>query len=171
MNTYTTQLSSLKTAKKAGERAPHKPILLLSVIDLVERGVITDNHIELGEALVNIFERNWARYVGNSVLFQPKVGTPFWHLHNEPFWTLISHSGTEVTEKSVSGAKYSIGSIRKHIAYAQIDQELFELMQSEDARAKLRVLLISTYLNDTHLQKREASQIVLSISTLFLLVA
>lgn len=170
-NIYCNQLSVLKTAKKAGKKAPHKPILILSVIDLIERGTITDNHIELSDALVSTFESNWSRYVGNSLLFRPVVGTPFWHLQNEPFWKLVSHNGTEVTKESVSGAKYSIGSLRKNVAYAEIDSELFALMQSEDTRAELRVLLISTYLNDTHLQTSEASQVILSIGTLFLLVA
>lgn len=39
--------SSLHTAMKLGKPAPHKALLLLSVIDLVERGIIIDNHIEL----------------------------------------------------------------------------------------------------------------------------
>ena len=46
------------------------------------------------------------------------------------------------------GAKYSVGSLRKHVAYAEIDKELFDLLQSVDMRAKFRVLLISTYLNN-----------------------
>ncbi len=155
----------------AGKRAPHKPILLLSIIDLIERGVITSRHIELSDSLVDTFKHNWTRYVGDSVLFRPVVGTPFWHLQNEPFWKLISHSGTVITKDNMPNAKYSVGSIRANIAYAEIDTELFALMQNEDARAQLRVLLISTYLNDTHLQKGEASQLMLSIGTLFLLVA
>ncbi|MFR9545682.1 MAG: hypothetical protein SNJ29_08915 [Rikenellaceae bacterium] len=134
-------------------------------------GVITSNHIELSDALINTFKYNWARYVGDSILFRPVVGTPFWHLQNEPFWKLISHSGTVITKENMPNAKYSVGSIRANIAYAEIDTELFALMQDEDARAQLRVLLISTYLNDTHLQKSEASQLMLSIGTLLLLVA
>ncbi len=168
---YITMLSSLKTAKMAGKRAPHKPILLLSIIDLVERGVIISNHIKLSDALVDTFKHNWARYVGDSILFRPVVGTPFWHLQNEPFWRLISHSGTVITKENMPNAKYSIGSIRANIAYAEIDNELFAMLQNKDARVQLRVLLISTYLNDTHIQKSEASQLILSIGTLFLLVA
>ena len=170
-NAYTVALSSLKTAKMAGKKAPHKPILLLSIIDLIERGVIKSNHIELSDALVDTFKRNWVRYVGDSVLFRPVIGTPFWHLQNEPFWKLISHDGTVITKGNMPTAKYSVGSIRANIDYAEIDTALFTQMQNEEARAQLRVLLINTYLDNTHLQKSEASQLILSIGTLFLLVA
>lgn len=110
------QLSSLRTAKMAGKRAPHKPILLLTIIDLTERGVTTSNHIKLSDALIRSFEYNWSRYVGDSILFKPLICTQFWHLQNEPFWKLISHSGTEMTKESVLSAKYSVGSLRKHVA-------------------------------------------------------
>ncbi len=165
------QLSSLKTAKIAGQKAPHKSILLISIIDIIERGVITDNHIELSDTLIRAFEDNWTRYVGDSILFKPVIGTPFWHLHNEPFWRLISHSGIVINKENMPGAKYSIGSIRKNIAYDEIDAELFKLMQDKDTRAQLRVLLISTYLNNSNIQKNEASRLILSIGALLLLVA
>lgn len=122
---YPHQLSNLKTAKLAGVNAPHKPLLLLSVIDLIASGFIVCNRIELSEVLVRCFEDNWGRYVGVSDLFKPVVGTPFWHLHNEPFWRLVAHNGAEVTKDSVDGAKYSVNALRTVVAYAEIDKELF----------------------------------------------
>ena len=151
--TYTEQLISLKTAKIAGVKAPHKPILLLSVIDLIERGLITSNRIELSEALERQFAKNWARYVGDSLLFQAKIATPFWHLQNESFWRLISFDGVEVTKNNIVGSMYSVNNLKKQVKYSEIDSELFELLQTEDMRAKLRVLLIATYLKNRQLQK------------------
>jgi putative restriction endonuclease len=46
---YKDCFSTLHTAKSKGFFAPHKPLLLLSVIDLVERGIIRSNRIELSE--------------------------------------------------------------------------------------------------------------------------
>jgi hypothetical protein len=45
-------------------------------------------------------------------------------------------------KKSVS---YAIGTLRANYCYALIDPELFQLLQNEDARALLRVTLISKY--------------------------
>ena len=168
---YTKQLSSLKTAKVTGLKAPHKPILLLSVIDLIARGVISSNHIELSEDLERQFTQNWMRYVGDSLLFQAKITTPFWHLQNEPFWRLVSFDNVEVTKDNIRGSMYSVNNLRKQVKYAEIDRELFELLQSDDTRARLRVLLVSTYLQDAHLQKRDILPLIITIGTTILPLA
>jgi putative restriction endonuclease len=43
--------------------APHKPILLLSVIRLFENGLFTDNRIYVLPELVASFKANWAKLV------------------------------------------------------------------------------------------------------------
>lgn len=152
MNTlslYIDHFSSLHTNRQKGKPAPHKAILLLSVIDLVEYGAITSNHIELSERLEVQFKRNWKRYVGDSILFKPKVGTPYFHLNSEPFWRLIPFmGGDDAITILAQGNPYSAGTIRKNIKYAEIDIPLFELLFNEDARARLRVVLISHYLQN-----------------------
>ena len=85
MEKYIDYFSALHTNTQKGVKAPHKAIMLLSVIDLVEYGVITSNQIEFSERLEQQFQHNWSRYVGQSDVFQPRVGTPFWHLNNESF--------------------------------------------------------------------------------------
>ena len=93
MDKYKEYFSELHTNTQKGVKAPHKAIMLLSVIDLVEYGVITSNRIEFSERLEQQFQHNWSRYVGQSDVFQPRVGTPFWHLNNEPFWRLVPYEG------------------------------------------------------------------------------
>lgn len=80
LNKYSECFANLRTAKKLGLPAPHKAVLLLSVMELVEVGVITGNRIELSECKEKTFLKLWKRYVGTSVVFQAKVATPFWHL-------------------------------------------------------------------------------------------
>lgn len=55
---YINSFSSLHTMKKLGKPAPHKALLLLSVIDLVERGVINDCRVTLSDALIQQFKSN-----------------------------------------------------------------------------------------------------------------
>lgn len=147
LNEYTTLFSSLHTNKQQGIPAPHKAVLLLSVIDLIETGAIKSNEIELSEKIERSFNSNWKKFIGRSVIFNPKIGTPFFHLHYEPFWSLIPFLGGEETIAMLQkGNPYAIGTIRKNIRCAKIDRELFVLLQDEDARAKLRTTLISTYI-------------------------
>lgn len=146
MDNYATDFTSLHTAKIAGKQAPHKAVLLLAIMDLVEAGVITSPKIVLNENLEDAFGKVWKQYIGSSLIFTPKVATPFWHMQNEPFYQLRLNSG-----QSVSGmkAQYSVRWLREN-SYATIDRELFELMKEENTRAELRVVLISTYLKGLH---------------------
>ena len=147
MDNYINYFSSLHTNTQKGVKAPHKAIMLLSVIDLVEYGAVTSNHIELSERLEQQFQHNWSRYVGASEVFQPRVGTPFWHLHYEPFWKLVPYEGgDDAIAMWLQSNPYAPGTTRKHIRYAEIDNELFESLQNETVRAKLRIILIKNYL-------------------------
>ena len=51
LNYYINGFSSLRTMKKLGKSAPHKALLLLSVIDLIERGIIAYSVLILGKKL------------------------------------------------------------------------------------------------------------------------
>ena len=158
IDNYSTFFSSLHTNKRLGIPAPHKAVLLLSMIDLIEYGVITKNEIELSERLQQQFKHNWDRYVGRSVVFKPLIGTPFFHLHSEPFWRLVPFEGGEVRIQELKKSNpYSVGTMRKNFRGAKIDAELFNLLRDEDARAKLRVVLISTYLQP---QKRVIDMVI-----------
>ncbi len=139
---YQSCFCSLNVNKQKGRLAPHKALLLLSVIDLVERGIIRDNRIELTETLERTFKANVKKFVGNSTLFRPNLGTPFYHMKGEPFWKLVPQGG------DITPCSTSLKTLRTTYRYAVIDRELFNLLQNEDVRANLRVILISTYLID-----------------------
>lgn len=161
-NQYTTQFASLNTAKIAGKNAPHKAVLLLAIMDLVEAGIINSPRIELTERLESSFCRVWKRYIGTSLIFTPKVATPFWHMQTEPFYRLYMNNGQLINGGT---GRYSIKWLREN-TYALIDDPLLHLMQDENARAELRVVLISKYLNDL----TSKQEIILSISAVLCLL-
>ena len=153
---YADCFSSLHTAMKLGKPAPHKALLLLSVIDLVERGIIIDNHIELSNILVKTFNANAKKFYANSPIFKPKATKPYFHMQHEPFWHLVASSDCVATnmaalcsvEYNRNMPTYSLKGLREQFRCAEIDTELFKLLKDEDARARLRVILITTYLNN-----------------------
>ena len=167
LNYYINCFSSLHTMRKCGKPAPHKALLLLSVIDLVERGVISDCRVPLSDALIQQFKSNTTKLLGESILFQPKISYPFFHMHSEPFWELVSPKGGKVED--VPG--YSLSTLKQHIAYARIDSELFELLKNPNVRAKLRVVLISTYLDKQPTLADTLPRIIMSFDYLTTLIA
>lgn len=148
---YINCFSTLHTMKIQEKPAPHKALLLLSVIDLVEQGVITDSCIPLFDILEKQFKHNSISYLGDSSTYDPKINYPYYHMRSEPFWELVSTTATPVLDIS----NYSISNLKKHIAYACIDTELQELLKDSSARVKLRDVLIVNYIDSLDIINKE----------------
>lgn len=148
---YIAAFSSLHTAKVKGHKAPHKAVLLLAVIDLIEEDVILTPYIDLSDGLIEKFGEVWRRYIGKSDIFTLDICKPYFHLQYESFWRLVGTDevGKDLpakTQKELPAGRYSVRAMRDAFAYAEMDGRLFQLLRSGDARAKLRVALIGTYM-------------------------
>lgn len=86
---YERRLAQLSVNKKGGHLAPHKPLLLLAVIDLVDCGIIRSPQIELSDALITAFKINETRFTRGIIHFKPNIWMPFFHMTTEPFWRLV----------------------------------------------------------------------------------
>lgn len=131
--------------------APHKAIMLISIIDLIREDKITSNAIYPDEMIAEAFKKKWNCYAGvksEFSIFKCSIWTPYWHMKNEPFWHFKTINSTYNIDSLVpAGQTASIGAIRSHIQYAYLDNELFELLQDSVLREKLRELLIDTYIS------------------------
>lgn len=157
---YIEKFSSLNTAKVKGHRAPHKAVLLLAVIDLVEERKITSPCIDLSDELIERFNDIWHKYLGTSAIFTPDICKPYFHMQHESFWRLVENNEVvsgmaaepnpwvqaKKEQKDLPKGCYSVHAMRRAFAYAEIDGMLFQLLRNADARAMLRVTLINTYL-------------------------
>ena len=126
------------------KRAPHKPILLLAVIDLVSRGVFKSSVLSVMDDLVEaneLFNGYWrcVAPLGHT----SSIAFPFSRLHNEPFWELISVDGEPINIGQVN--IQSVTQLRKYAVAARIDEELFRFMQSPDTRETLRKTLLAAH--------------------------
>lgn len=86
---YKFRFSHLSTNKMGSKVAPHKPLLLLSVIDLEETGIICSPCIELSDVLIEAFKRNASRYTYGIEHIKPYIRMPFFYMRSEPFWQLV----------------------------------------------------------------------------------
>lgn len=138
-NTYIKYLTKLNRATNNGIKAPHKPILLLSILQLIRKGEIVSNRIYITPELVLAFKNNW-----NTLVTTNNVCTfslPFFHLQSEPFWRLTPARSGARALKSISSLK----SLTDNIAYAEIDQPLFLLMMDTVTNTILETILLDCY--------------------------
>ena len=122
--------------------APHKPILLLSVLDLIEEGQLPKNHVRLTPDLHDLFRSYWDDIMSEER--RPNIAMPFFHLTGDDFWHLIPSPGSE-TILAAGRRLRSIRALHDHTEGARLDEELFSLLQNDENRDALRATVIESY--------------------------
>lgn len=146
---YANQFARLNTDKKPKlypdtvlGRAPHKPLLLLSVIDLFEQQEHSENHIKLTPDLVETFMTYWARVMPKD--WQANIVLPFFHLQKDGFWHLIPQPGKSDILTHLPQIR-SVNQLLEITQGASLDEELYTLVCQAEPRRILRAVLIKTY--------------------------
>jgi putative restriction endonuclease len=148
IETYIRQFAHLRRAPNAifneatRKRAPHKPILLLAVLDLVARGVITSPFIAVTGDLIELnelFNLYWRRIIPLGQT--SSIAFPFSRLHNEPFWELVPLPEKEITPATINNIT-SVSQLRTLALGARMDEDLFHCMQLPEGRNALREALM-----------------------------
>ena len=143
---YIRKFSKLRQGVTRYGPAPHKAVLLLSVIQGIEKGYITGNQILVTPMLVSLFKTTW-----NTLVLTNHVDTfalPFFHLKSERFWHLHVKSGFENWLKGTKSLK-SFNQLRIAVDYASLDGELFMLLSSSQTRNQFKQVLLETYFKDS----------------------
>lgn len=122
--------------------APHKPILLLSIIQLISKGIIPTNRIFITSDLLLSFRQNWKILVDTN--HTNNFSLPFFHLRSEPFWYLVAKPGKEIVTTSSKSIK-SFKSLSDSIAFAEIDKDLFFLLQDPINQMWFEQLILENY--------------------------
>src|SRR5436305_74880 len=120
-------------------RAPHKPLLLLAVLDLIEEGFVSENRVELSADLAESFARYWSCVPSGKD--RGKIVYPFFHLRSEGFWHLVPQPGKEailVHTRQLTSAPQ----LNNLVQYASLDEALFALLTVKETRDALRAALI-----------------------------
>ena len=79
--------------------APHKPVLLLSLFELIDKGIAAENKFYVDANLVGHFQENWRLLV--DTLNNLDFTLPIYHLQNEkldgrPLWFLLPKPGCQI---------------------------------------------------------------------------
>ncbi len=141
---YIRDFTKLRRAPNLGG-APHKPVLLLSVIDAIEKGYIRNERIYITAELITLFKSNWNVWV--KTLHTMNFTLPFYHLSNEPFWKLVVKPGTNIALTNKNSIK-SFQALIKSVDYAEIDKNLFFYLSQITERETLRKTIIEKYFHD-----------------------
>lgn len=142
---YLRLFSNLNRGNVGKKKAPHKPVLLLALIDAVQDGEIISNRIYITPSLVGRFMKVWAMLVEDNNL-HPRFYMPFYHLskESEPFWRLAALPGKEAELKQMERVS-SLQMLQRTIDRAEIDEALFMLMLEPKSAERLRAALLDYF--------------------------
>jgi putative restriction endonuclease len=124
------KLGNLKIDRAKGP-APHKPLLLLVILELAERGQLPLDCLPLTAELTFLFGTFW-RVVAHRRKQRPDVCLPFHHLQSDGFW-------------SAEGEDHQPSPGPRFTEFARLDPEFAAFALRPESRERARRILISTY--------------------------
>jgi putative restriction endonuclease len=135
------KLDHLKQGNTSYGPAPHKPILLLSLIDYLESKGLTINEFPLDDHLLLLFETNWKLLVTTKHVCN--ITKPLFHLQTDKIWTLSTHlSPSEVENKSYK-------TLSTIAPLGLLAPEIFSNILHAETREIIRIALLNRYFPST----------------------
>ncbi len=99
--TWLYRLGHLNLYQARHGRAPHKPLLLLVILELAERGELPSDILVLTAELAYRFDTYWT-VVRHRRTQPPDVRMPFHHLTGDGVWTAFTAAGLKSPHRSVT---------------------------------------------------------------------
>ncbi|RYF23874.1 MAG: restriction endonuclease [Flavobacteriales bacterium] len=157
LSTYAKAFSHLQRGSTPYGLAPHKPILLLSIIELIEKGIVADNRVFVDDELIGTFKENWQLLVTTANI--EDVTQPFYHLQNDQvegksFWLVYPKPGYQITKTIKSLVK-----LAEVCAFGALAEELWLLLLDAQSREFLRQVLLDTYFPEQIVFYRAVKQV------------
>ena len=126
--------------------APHKPVLLLSVLQAFQSNLITNNRIYITPELVALFKANWSLLVTSN--HDCRFALPFYHLTSDKFWNIIPKSGFE-NILQLKASMRSFANLNAAVDCAIIEDDLLALMKDQKSNGILQQFLLDEYFPNT----------------------
>jgi hypothetical protein len=122
---------------------------MLTVIELYEQNVLSENEIYYDDTLKSMFLKVWNRVLPDEPLFHPEAYLPFWYLQSDSFWHIVPNRGKEdiLSLMRDTNIKPSEAKLYDCVKYAELDEDLYFLMTLQSGRSSLKRVLLETYTN------------------------
>lgn len=147
---YTTRWANLRLTEDRRRwradthfRPPHKPLLLLALLDLFGQGRVEHNLIEPTADLYTLFH-NYAALIAQPGEEPLQLAVAFDALREERFWHVEPMPGREADLEARS-AITTDAALQELVVGARLDEPLYALCGIPEARERLRSVLIERY--------------------------
>lgn len=124
----------MNVARAHGQINIAKPIMMLAVIQCIEKGSIIANRILYSESLITTYNELFSHYCNGHITSSVY---PFYYLGSEDFYFIKGKKA-----QTTPSAKF----LRENVEYASLDDDLWELLQNSETRNELKDAIILHYI-------------------------
>jgi putative restriction endonuclease len=124
------KIATLRIDRARGDPAPHKPLLLLVILEMADKGEVTGPEIALSADLAFRFSVFWS-IVAQRRRQPPEVRLPFHHLGSSGMWVPLAADGKRSPNRMLTTA-------------IRLDASFFTCLTDRDFRDQARRVLIQT---------------------------
>jgi putative restriction endonuclease len=125
------KFAQLRVDRASGDPAPHKPLLLLVILELAEQGLLPQEILPLTPELAFRFSSYWG-IVTERRKQRPDVRYPFYYLKSDGFWSPLAEDGQPAID-------------RKQTRYARMPSDFVAFAKDAASREHARRILIARY--------------------------
>jgi putative restriction endonuclease len=124
------KLATLRIDRARGNPAPHKPLLLLVIMEMAEKGEIASREVTLSPNLAFRFSVFWS-VVAQRRKQSPEVRLPFHHLGSSGMWQPLAADGKPSPDKKLT-------------TMIRLDPSFYDCLADRRFRERSRRVLIET---------------------------
>lgn len=132
---YKIAFLSIKQKVTCGKANLAKPVLILSVFDGIESGMITRNRIQYN-VVKPLYEAKLREFQNEPT----PIKYPFYHIKSDGFWKLEWKADSPAVPAAPSD-KF----LRVNLAYAMLDNALWDILQEKEVRGFYKAAIIDYY--------------------------
>ncbi len=135
---------SFKQGSTKYGKAPHKPILVLALVEAIDKGSVVQNQFPISAEIVGYFRGYWNQLVKTG--HTPNFALPFFHLQNEKsqIWKLETLLGFENVLTSSNSVK-SLSTLSTYVRYGKLADEFFNFLLDKPNREIAKARIIEKY--------------------------
>ncbi|MCD8306335.1 MAG: hypothetical protein LUC49_06755 [Prevotella sp.] len=133
---YSDMIMKVKCGSYHGQKIKAKPLLLYSIVMMIEEGLVHDNRVYFNKMSEDFYKKVSDVY---SATITPYF-KPFYYLQFDGFWHLKGKKDRFITDRP--SPKF----IRENIEYAYLDNALWDLLQEANIREYFKSIIESNYL-------------------------
>lgn len=150
LNKILDSIYRMKCSNRDGYKAPHKAIYLLSILDCIESGHLTNNRFQINSFLLDKFQYNWKKYVNHLTCFSPNIWNPIFYMEDS-----IVH---KVYNTGFDGVKpNSLKRCEVVFNYLEIPRNLWDFLHDNENLNSLRNKIINTYIPNNKSSKTQTN--------------